>query len=158
MKNLVKTALFSLILIGSMTNCSQMYGEEVGRLLITGQPTETVDSQQLFLELEQGDQINFWTVLDLKADADVYVEIQVFVRKDGEIKENFQFSDMEADFSATTKNAISKNYVKEYYHSGFTVNQEGSYQIEVEFIRTQGFTGYLKRAELGIYKKAADEA
>lgn len=67
----MKTLLFTLFSAILLSACGNEFGDEVARLPIKELSNEELKFQEVSLELKKGDELSFWTDLDIEFDVEL---------------------------------------------------------------------------------------
>lgn len=154
---MTKKTITTLVLCLFLMGCSALTGEEIARLEINKVSTgsENVFDDEAILELKKGDEIMFWSDMDVTYEGTVELRFNVKIFKDG-----VKLKQMEID---PTKKNITVGEVKtelmgktDWSFSGknseLKINEEGSYTIKAILIASENSSLKVTKAELVIKK------
>ena len=153
LRKLITIVVIPLILIG----CSALTGQEIARLEINKVSTggNNIFDDEAVLELKKGDEIMFWSDMDIAYDGNVELRFNVKIFKDGvklkqmEIdptKKNITIGEKKTELMGKTNWSFSGK------NSELKIDEEGSYTIKAILIATENTSLKVSKAELVIKK------
>ena len=136
--------------------CSALTGEEVGRLAINQvSSSENLVSQEATVSLEAGDQIVFWSDMDMEYTGDVEIRFRISIKKGEDPYGNLEIDPTEKDLTmGETKTTL--NGKTSWSFSGqnavFNVHEDGSYTFQAILVASENTSLAIKKAELVLKK------
>ncbi|MEW7278937.1 hypothetical protein ABW636_10115 [Aquimarina sp. 2201CG1-2-11] len=151
--NKLLSIITTLLVFAGLTGCSALTGEEIARLAINQVSTDdnNLIIKETSLSLKKGDEIAFWSEMDMKYEGDVTLQFQIEVLKDGEnlgileidtTEKNITLGELKTsimgktDWSFTGKN------------SEFKIEDDGNYTFKGILVATKNPTLIINKAEI----------
>ena len=136
--------------------CSALTGEEVGRLAINQVSSgENLITQEASVVLEAGDEIIFWSEMDMEYTGNVALRFRVSIKKGDEPYGNMEIDPTEMDLtlgeSKTTENGKT-SWSFSAQNAAFNVQEDGTYTFQAILVASENQSIVIKKAELVLKK------
>lgn len=153
----MKKTFFIFLLGGFLSSCSAMMGEELARMPVN-KITVTEDevfAKEATLDLKKGQEIAFWSEIDLESEGDLALEFRVQVWKDNEQIEllnvypfqgNITMNESKVEFGGQLNWSFSKK------NATWKCPDTGSYKFSAILVSNGNEKLKLNKAELVIRK------
>jgi hypothetical protein len=144
--------LFTLILAG----CSALTGEEVGRLAINQISSEdNLIKKEASVVLKPGDEIAFWSEMDMEYEGDVKIVFRISMTKDGKDLGAMDVDPRKKDMTiGEVKTSIGDKTSWSFSGRGaiIPITEAGNYKFEAILLASDNPSLIIKKAELVLKK------
>lgn len=136
--------------------CGALTGEEVGRLAINQVSRgENIIMKESTVELENGDQIVFWSDMDMEYEGDAEIRFRISIVKGEDPYGNLEVNPTEKELtlgeSKTTLNGkTSWSFVGQ--NAVFNVQEDGQYTFKAILVASENSSLVINKAELVLKK------
>jgi hypothetical protein len=152
MRKFIMLSLMGFYLAG----CSALTGEEVGRLAInTVSSEEGLITKETTINLKQGDEIVFWSDMDISYEGDAALRFRLTIQKEGASPDNLEIDPTVKDMTLgevkttlgnkTTWSFSGRNFI-------FNVQEDGRYNFKAILVASENSSLTIRKAELVIKK------
>jgi len=152
MNKILITLVLPLIFIG----CSAITGEEIARLEINKVSTSgNFTADEVTLELKKGDEITFWSDIDLAYDGGVETRFKVKIYKGDNKTKEININPIEKSISIGEVKTVLNNNTKWSFtgkNSSYTADADASYTFKSIFVASNNPSLIVKKAELVLKK------
>lgn len=151
----MKNLLFGLFIALIFSACDAVLGKEVARLEIDQTSNEELIIKQASLSLKKGEEVAFWTEMDMEYENDLALVYVVEVWKDSTLQGSFQLDALETsptmmEVKTTIGNKTSWSYTGKM--DFLNIEEDGNYNFKAIVRSSDNPTLLLHKANL-ILKK-----
>ncbi|MDH5380164.1 MAG: hypothetical protein OEW75_04885 [Cyclobacteriaceae bacterium] len=154
----LKTTLHSFILVIPFvfSSCEAFIGKEIAKVSIDEISSENdLYIKEMSVELEQYDELHFWSEMDLEYTGDVMIRFMVNMYVNGELDEEFSIDPFDKDLTINEVKTDVMNEVK-WKFSGrnliLNAQQDGTYSFKVYLATSDNETLKINKADLVLRK------
>ena len=148
----VKLAILAAVLSG----CSALTGEEVARFPINEASSENnLIAKEATLDLKKGDEIVFWSEMDIEYEGNVEFQFRVQITKDGQAYGGLEIDPLEKNVTLSemkTTIANKTNWSFTGRNTKIEIEQDGRYGFKAALMTSENPTLKIEKAELIIKK------
>lgn len=152
MKKLIITIIAPLLLLG----CSGLTGEEIARLEINKLSTQgNFIAKEATLELKQGDELSFWSDIDIAYEGDATLKFKVKIFKNKTIVSEFEIDPTKKNITiGEVKTAVMGKTKWSFTGKNheFVIEEDGTYSITSILVASKNPSLKVDKAELVIKK------
>ena len=149
---------YSFIFIAPLllAGCSALTGEEVGRLAINRVSTNgMLIKKDAIVILKQGDEIAFWSEMDMEYEGEVSLKFRIAIQKDGQDLGGLTVDPTQNDMTLGEVKSLVGDKTS-WSFSGrsavFPIKEDGSYFFEAILLASNNPSLIIKKAELVLKK------
>ncbi|MEO1053488.1 MAG: hypothetical protein AAFX87_22830 [Bacteroidota bacterium] len=151
-----RNLLLLLVLLSVLTACSALMGEEIARLPINGVSSpDSLIMKETSLNLKKGDEIAFWSEMDMAYEGDVGLRFRVEVLKDGEAHGGLEIDPTEKNITAgEVKTSLmgKTNWRFTGRNTSVDIDEDGNYTFKAILVASENPSLVIEKAELVIKK------
>lgn len=150
-----KSIIFSFA-VCYLAACSALTGEEVGRLPINKiSSAEGLITKETSIDLKQGDEIVFWSDMDMSYEGDAALRFRLTIQKEGASPDNLEIDPTVKDMTLGEVKTTLGNKTN-WSFSGrnfiFNVQEDGRYNFKAILVASENSSLIINKAELVIKK------
>ena len=152
----MKKVIFFSFMACCLAGCSALTGEEVGRLAINKVSSEEgLITKETTIDLKQGDEIVFWSDMDMSFEGDVGLRFRLTIQKEGGSPDNLEIDPTVKDMTLGEVKTTLGNKTN-WSFSGrnfiFNVLEDGRYNFKAILVASENKSLIINKAELVIKK------
>jgi hypothetical protein len=136
--------------------CSAFTGEEVGRLAINQvSSVGNLIKKEASVVLEPGDEIAFWTEMDMEYEGDVTILFRIAITKDGKDLGSMEIDPRKKDMTiGEVKTSLGDKISWSFSGRGaiIPISEAGNYTFEAILLASNNSSLVIKKAELVLKK------
>lgn len=154
----MKIAIASFLCISFLLllNCSDLTGEEIGRLKINElSPENHLVIKEVTLDLKKGDKIGVWSDIDIEYEGDIALRFRIGASKDGEPHGRFEIDPTETSITIREiKSSIlgKTNWSFVGKNSEIEIEENGKYTFKGLLVASDNPSLKITKAEV-VFKK-----
>lgn len=152
----MKNRIYALPVFILIFSCSFLSGEEVGRLAINEVSKEdNLISKETSIDLKAGDEIIFWSEMDIQYEGKVDMRFRVSIKKGEEEYGNLEIDPTEKDMTLTeVKNTLDDKTSWSFTgrNAVFNIQADGKYTFKAILVVSENNSLKVSKAELVLKK------
>jgi len=137
-------------------SCSGLTGEEVGRIAINQVSTpEKILTKQIRVDLKKGDEIAFWSEMDMEYEGQVGLRFRVKILHDGKEYTSLEIDPANKNITIGEFKSTIKDKTKWRFKGRNTkirIKEDGTYTFVSQLIASENSTLKINKAELVLKK------
>lgn len=145
---------FALLIL--LISCGALTGEEIARLQINKLSTNgNIIAKDVTLDLKKGEEIAFWSDMDMEYQGDLQLQFKVKLFKDKTLVNSFEFDPREKNITiGEVKTQLNEKTKWRFSGKNYalTIDEDASYRISSILVASENPVIKIAKAELVIKK------